>query len=228
MNSIPVSFVTLDEDKYQALNKKDVGTFYQTPENLYLGNSLLSSHTATKDRLGIMQPNNESITADDGKLNLVWDPVGSLVESQNVVSVPIAKGTLIYTGSTQTARFINYDPAKLDMTGNTGINAGTYTAWFTPKPGYVWEDETAESKLVLWEIHKSRIQVSEGIISLEYTGKEQFPTLPVYDSAIVDIIGLSPQWDIGTYTATLHLVDTDNYMWEDGTVEDKTIIWEIR
>lgn len=42
MSSIPVKYLHISEEKYQKLENKDIGTFYLTEENLYLGNIQLN------------------------------------------------------------------------------------------------------------------------------------------------------------------------------------------
>lgn len=52
---------------------------------------------------------------------------------------PNAINSLVYDGTEQTQTWNNYDSEYLTMGGVTaGTQAGTYTATFTPKPGYQW------------------------------------------------------------------------------------------
>ena len=72
------------------------------------------------------------------------------------INVPSQRGTLTYNGSSQSPEWNNYDPDKMTIGGVTaGINAGTYTATFTPKPGYAWTDGTSTAKNVTWKIGKA-------------------------------------------------------------------------
>ena len=70
--------------------------------------------------------------------------------------VPTQSGSLTYKPYTlQTVSWNNYDPDQLTIGGNVkGTNAGTYTATFTPKPGYQWWDGTTETKNATWTIGK--------------------------------------------------------------------------
>lgn len=68
--------------------------------------------------------------------------------------VPTQRGSLTYKPYTlQTVSWNNYDPDQLTIGGSVkGTNAGTYTATFTPKPGYQWWDGTTETKNETWTI----------------------------------------------------------------------------
>lgn len=76
--------------------------------------------------------------------------------------VPTQSGSLTYKPYTlQTVSWNNYDPDQLTIGGSVkGTNAGTYTATFTPKPGYQWWDGTTETKNATWTIGKAPIVVS--------------------------------------------------------------------
>lgn len=85
-----------------------------------------------------------------------------------IQNVPSQSGTLTYDGTQQTAVFSNFDSSQLTVTGNTGTNAGSYTAQFTPKNGYCWSDETTTAKSVTWSIGKATgsVSVSSSSVSL--------------------------------------------------------------
>lgn len=71
--------------------------------------------------------------------------------------VPTQSGSLTYKPYTlQTVSWNNYDPDQLTIGGSDeGTNAGTYTATFTPKPGYQWWDGTTETKNATWTIRQA-------------------------------------------------------------------------
>lgn len=76
--------------------------------------------------------------------------------------VPTQSGSLTYKPYTlQTVSWNNYDPDQLTIGGSVkGTNAGTYTATFTPKPGYQWWDGTTETKNATWTIGRAPLVVS--------------------------------------------------------------------
>ena len=74
---------------------------------------------------------------------------------REVIPVPVASVTLTYDGTVQTGTFTNYDATKMDVTGNTATNAGTYTAVFTPKNDYCWQGYSQTPANVSWTIDKA-------------------------------------------------------------------------
>lgn len=76
--------------------------------------------------------------------------------------VPTQSESLTYKPYTlQTVSWNNYDPDQLTIGGSVkGTNAGTYTATFTPKPGYQWWDGTTETKNATWTIGRAPLVVS--------------------------------------------------------------------
>lgn len=82
------------------------------------------------------------------------------VAVQFVITIPVVptqSGSLTYKPYTlQTVSWNNYDPDQLTIGGSVkGTNAGTYTATFTPKPGYQWWDGTTETKNATWTIRQA-------------------------------------------------------------------------
>lgn len=89
-----------------------------------------------------------------------------------ITTMPTQNGALRYTGSTITCVWNNYDTDKMTVTGNTGVNAGTYTASFTPKDGYKWSDGTITAKDVTWTISPqiiTTIPTQNGTITYDST-----------------------------------------------------------
>lgn len=145
-----------------------------------------------------------------------------------VSAVPTQSGTLTYTGAAQSPTWTGYDPNKLSMTGDTSkVNAGNYTTTFTPKPGCVWWDGTAESKNASWSISKAAIAIPTAEdTELDYTGTSQHPEWENYDPDKITIGGDTAATDEGEYQTTF--TPKDNYKWTDETTETKTISWSIK
>jgi hypothetical protein len=76
-------------------------------------------------------------------------------------AVPTQKGTLYYAGGTTISlTWNNYDANKMSISGTTtGKYVGTYTAVFTLKNNYLWEDGTTASKKVSWTISVAQPKV---------------------------------------------------------------------
>ena len=85
-------------------------------------------------------------------------------EKVKITTLPSQNGTLTYIGSEQTASFSNFNEEELSVSGNTGINATTYTATFTPKDDYCWSDGSVDGKDVAWVIDKA-----DGVVDLSET-----------------------------------------------------------
>ena len=145
-----------------------------------------------------------------------------------VSAVPTQSGTLTYTGAAQSPTWTGYDPNKLSMTGDTSkVNAGNYTTTFTPKPGCVWWDGTAESKNASWSISKAAIAIPTAEdTELDYTGTSQHPEWENYDPDKITIGGDTAATDEGEYQTTF--APKENYQWTDETTETKTISWSIK
>ena len=108
--------------------------------------------------------------AQDAKA-VAEEALKTVTEMTNVIKMlPSQSKSLTYTGSLQTPEWNNYNPSFLTMSGSTsGTNAGTYTATFTPKTGYKWEDGTTSAKNVTWSIGKAAGSLSISPTSLSFT-----------------------------------------------------------
>lgn len=87
-----------------------------------------------------------------------------------IAAVPAQSGTPKYDGNPKTPTWdTNYDPAKMTLSVEAQINAGTgYTASFTPTANWQWPDGTTEAKVVPWAIGKgdNAITVSPASLTL--------------------------------------------------------------
>lgn len=129
--------------------------------------------------------------------------------------VPAQSGSLTYTGSTQSPTWKGYDSSMMTIGGVTsGINAGTYTATFTPIGKYVWTDGTQEAKSVSWTIGRAEVKnVPAQTGSVTYNGSAQSPSWSNYNSSQLTIGGTSSATNAGSYSATF--TPTSNYKWSD-------------
>lgn len=143
-----------------------------------------------------------------------------------IPAVPAQSGSLTYNGSLQTPSWDNYSTESLEIGGDTsGTDAGSYTATFTPKAGYVWYDKTKDPKSVTWTIGKADVSLPTQSGSLTYTGSAQSPVWSGYDSAKLTLSGDTSAVNAGSYTA--EFTPTSNYKWDDGTIGIKTVPWSI-
>ena len=69
------------------------------------------------------------------------------------IAVPTVSGWVYYTGDIISPTWNNYDSSQIIIGGTTSASdIGVYTATFTPKEGYCWEDRTVDTKTVEWVI----------------------------------------------------------------------------
>ena len=143
-----------------------------------------------------------------------------IIWSIGVVQVPVAIDGLRYTGSEQTGIVEN---EAYVLTGHKATEVGTHTATATLNNGFVWPDGTKEQKTVQWSIGEAPIQIPVAITGLKYTGSELTGVVEASDYTLQG----HKATNVGTYTATATLVDTEHYEWADGTKDPKTITWTI-
>ncbi len=140
--------------------------------------------------------------------------------SIGVVQVPVAIEGLRYTGSEQTGVVEN---EAYVLTGHKATEVGSYEATATLNVGFVWSDGSKGAKTVQWIITQAHLQIPVAVTGLKYTGSEQTGVLEGEGYALEGHKAVN----VGTYTATATLKDTDRYTWADGTKEAKSITWTI-
>ena len=77
-------------------------------------------------------------------------------------------GTYTYNGSEHTATVSGYDPATMDISGNTATDAGDYTVRVTSKTGK-WADGSTEAVTAAWSIGKATQEAPNGLIGVAPT-----------------------------------------------------------
>ena len=77
-------------------------------------------------------------------------------------------GTYTYNGSEHTAAVRCYDPATMDISGNTGTDAGDYTVSVTSQTGK-WADDSTDAVTAAWSIGKATQEAPNGLIGVAPT-----------------------------------------------------------
>ena len=77
-------------------------------------------------------------------------------------------GTYTYNGSEHTATVSGYDPATMDISGNTATDAGDYTVRVTSKTGR-WADGSTGAVTAAWSIGKATQEAPNGLIGVAPT-----------------------------------------------------------
>ena len=95
-------------------------------------------------------------------------------------STPTQSRALTYNGSEQSPQWSNYNSDQLEIGGITSATkAGSYTATFTPKNGYCWDDGTTTAKNVTWSIAKAAGILMLNKTSLSLTASAKTGTITV-------------------------------------------------
>ena len=79
-------------------------------------------------------------------------------------------GTYTYNGSEHTATVSGYDPATMDISGNTATDAGDYIVSVTSKTGK-WADGSTGAVTAAWSIGKATQEAPNGLIGVAPTTK---------------------------------------------------------
>lgn len=120
--------------------------------------------------------------SDNVTLYAIWEEIPTTHPEKPAVSVT---GTYTYSGSRQTVTVAGFDSATMQISGNTGTNAGKYTASITSKSGR-WADGTSAPVTVEWTIQRKAITPTIRISgTYTYTGTPVIPTFTVEDGGKV-------------------------------------------
>ena len=183
--------------------------------------ALRAAQQAAQDAAGARLSADQAMVAADAALEAITKLANT------IDAIPSQNGSLTYTGSAQTPSWNSFNPDALEIGGDTsGINAGTYTATFTPKENYTWGDGTNDARSVTWTIGRAAIAaapVQSG--SLTYTGQAQTPSWSNYNTAQLTISGTTSATEAGSHSAMF--TPTANYQWSDGSTAARSISWTI-
>ena len=156
---------------------------------------------------------------------------GSKTVTKLKLTKPTAKGEYTYNGLAQNLEITGYDSQNMNITGNTGIDAGDYLAEITLKDteNTEWSDTTTEKVTFNWKINAKTIAVIWGEnTSFVYNGKEQAPTATAESGIEGETINLTTTKGIkvGNYTSVASMVSvtggrekTSNYTLTNTTKE---------
>ncbi len=176
------------------------------------------------------------------KVNYVWYSTNSAddivltytVSSKQVVKPLIYNLPYVYDGREKSAVFDT--SSAYEVSGDlTYVNAGTYTITATLNnifegedllhKNYVWEDGTSDSVTLIYQVERIVVSVPNINTRFEYSGKTH--RLPLENNFYYKVSGSVAEINAGTYQAILTLSDDINFVWADGTIEDKVITYRI-
>lgn len=192
------------------------------PESLHAVHSLLAVNTAytLTVQYGSGSKAFQVTTAD------YFTALALTADRAEYINVPTVSGALTYTGLPQSPVWEGLNEYTMTISGDTAAtDAGTYTAAFTPKPGFRWTDYTDTEKRVQWTIARAELAVPKVSSNPTYNGNTRSPSWSGYDAAKMTIGGTTSAKNAGTYTATF--TPKANYQWPDGSQTAKSVNWSI-
>lgn len=164
--------------------------------------------------------------------NYVWDnqtteTVTLTYEvAKQVVAKPVFTTTYIYSGK---AYALNVNElAGYSVSGTTrAVNAGQYsfTLTLTDENNRIWSDGESSPYVVEWRISPIYVSLPSVAGTSRYTGSAQ-EALITADSVYCRVTN-NVATVVGSYVATVSLIDKRNTLWANGTSDDISVNWEI-
>jgi len=145
-----------------------------------------------------------------------------------IVPIPPVDSTVyVYNGKRQTYYFEK--SPYYNVLGNVQTYAGSYeiSVLLTDFAHTMWSDSTTEVKTFNFEIGRAKVENPKAVQStFAYDGKPK--NFLVQENSRYEALPInSIQTEVGTYERSVMLKDTLNYTWADGSVTNKTVIFEI-
>ena len=170
------------------------------------------------------------ITTNNGSI-FAWNEAHDtilLVQAVPADLMPVvaAETTLTYSGEEQTVLTVpeGADTYYTVSGEDKATDVGEYTITLRLNEGYVWPDGTETDKTIQWEIQPMKVKTPAAVTGLIYNGENR---TGVAAGEGYTLEGEFKAVNAGEYTAVAKLTNTANYQWDDGTTEDKTIVWSI-
>ena len=160
-------------------------------------------------------------------------------------TVPTAKSTSLEvlptsvhyqaSANTQYLDLNDYDSAVMTVTGNYGAYPNTYTAIFKLKDieSASWADGSVDDKTIEWKITKKEYLVKKPSLVqdvFQYNGLTQVVSFNDRNDNVMTVAGELSGIPAREYKALVSLKDSNvyNFKWEDSSVEDIELDWEIK
>ena len=170
------------------------------------------------------------ITTNNGSI-FAWNEAHDtilLVQAVPADLMPVvaAETTLTYSGEEQTVLTVpeGADTYYTVSGEDKATDVGEYTITLRLNEGYVWPDGTETDKTIQWKIQPMKVKAPAAVTGLIYNGETH---TGVAAGEGYTLEGEFKAVNAGEYTAVAKLTNTANYQWDDGTTEDKTIVWSI-
>lgn len=160
-------------------------------------------------------------TTDGGINSSTTQRVSGVAGITVIDSIPTQSEVLTYNGNSQSPTFLNYDTTALVMSGTvSAVDAGTYTATFTPLEGYCWEDGSTSSVSVSWVIGKASPNLKVSTSSVTLNGENNgIATISVYCETPIK----SENANISATCSNTHITISDISTSENGWAAEITV-----
>lgn len=147
----------------------------------------------------------------------------------------------VYTGGELYSSILGFDMTLMDLgyEGHTGTiggnmvvyatNAGTYVVTFTlvNDSNYRWANAEGNKVQLSWTIERQKVAKPTANTDKFMVNGKTLTYLPVgFDEEIMTIEGNQSAYG-GTFTVSVGLKDTANFVWEDGTFDNITFDWNV-
>ena len=142
-----------------------------------------------------------SVAIRASKSNYTTKGITKTSKIENAKTATASAVNRTYTGSAQTGVTGN----NVDWSGTTSAtNAGTYTAYATPKTNYSWSDGKVDKRAVVWKIGEATITITATPYSGTYDGKAHQALTSV--KVVPDGCTVTYSLNGGTYSSTMPTV----------------------
>ena len=142
-----------------------------------------------------------SVAIRASKSNYTTKEITKTSKIENAKTATASAVNRTYTGSAQTGVTGN----NVDWSGTTSAtNAGTYTAYATPKTNYSWSDGKVDKRAVVWKIGEATITITATPYSGTYDGKAHQALTSV--KVVPDGCTVTYSLNGGTYSSTIPTV----------------------
>ncbi len=216
-----------------AITKPSIGVtrfgftgFLNQPEVVIYDETSLTGTTIASEAgiyTAYAQVNNpDQIQFVDGttQVAIQWEITPMIISKPAVVVTSFAFGNVIH----EVGAFVR--PGST-MTHATGVSVGAYTATVSlDYPGnQTWPDGTSDPIEIPWEINPLIVSLPAILVTqYAFQGADNYPLLEVFPGS--ESTGM-PASQVGIYTYTVELIDSENSVFSDGSTDPVEITWEI-
>ena len=171
-------------------------------------------------KFNLIKENYVWATGGDGEKTVTWR-----ILPKEIAVPTVGETVFVYIPQTEQQLAVA-SRAEYTVTGNKATDAGEYTAVISLVSGnYCWTGGGTADVTVEWEILP--LEVAIPVMGTEmpvYCGETVYA--PVNKANYYTLSG-NTAVNAGSYVVTATLKSKNNYVWEDGSAENKTFDWEV-